>query len=350
MDWIKRNLFFVIGGVIALALLGGAGWYLYSKFDLNNQKWESLNKSYEQLKELNRQNPHPGAGAVDNIAIAKEQVAELKAFQDKLRPSTNTPPDARLPFKRIPPIPDVPGVMQDRDFSFALSRTISALRNDATNFGVTLPPDYSFSFLAQTKLLSFPTNYLRPLATQLGEVKAICDVLFQAKINALDALRRERIAAEDTAGSATDYIADKSTTNELAVLSPYELTFRCFSPELAAVLGNFASSEHGFVVKTINVEAEGASPAVDASGNPMPGPVTPMPGEGVPGRGPYLPGRGPFPGVTPAPAPAPTAPSRGLPVVLDEKKLRVTVSLVIVKLLPPKETTTRPAGPRPRGA
>jgi hypothetical protein len=350
MDWIKRNLFFVIGGVIALALLGGAGWYLYSKIDLNNQKWESLNKDYEQLKELNRQNPHPGAGAVDNIAIAKDQVAELKAFQDKLRPGTNTPPDARIPFKRIAPIPDVPGVMQDRDFSFALSRTISTLRNDATNFGVTLPPDYDFSFLAQTKLLSFPTNYLRPLATQLGEVKAICDVLFQAKINALDSLRRERIASEDTAGSATDYIADKSTTNELAVLSPYELTFRCFSPELAAVLSNFATSEHGFVVKTINVEAEGAS-SVDAVGNPIPpgAPVEPPPSL-PPGRGlypNYVPGRTPLPGATAAPTP--TTPSRGLPVVLDEKKLRVTVSLMIVKLLPPKETTTgRPPGARPR--
>src|SRR5689334_3819271 len=140
MDWIKRNLFFVIGGVIALALLGGAGWYLYSKIDLNNTKWESLNKAYGQLKELNRQTPHPGAGAVDNIAIAKQQVAEMKAFEAKLRPSSDTPPDARLAFRRISPIPDVPGVMQDRDFSFALSRTISTLRADATNSGVALPP------------------------------------------------------------------------------------------------------------------------------------------------------------------------------------------------------------------
>jgi hypothetical protein len=347
MDWIKRNLFFVVGGVIALALLGGAGWYLYSKIDLNNQKWETLNKDYEQLKTLNQQPVHPGAGAVDNIKTAKEQLADLKAFQDKLRPGTNTAPDARLPFKRIHPIPDVPGVMQDRDFSFALSRTILALRTDATNSGVALPPEYDFSFLAQTKLLSFPTNYLRPLATQLGEVKAICDVLFQAKINALDALRRERIASEDTAGSSTDYIGDKSTTNELAVLTPYEMTFRCFSPELAAVLSNFASSEHGFVVKTINVEAEGAALATtDASGNPVPPGATPFPGEGVPtvpGRGPYIPGRTPPSALT-----TPATPSRGLPIVLDEKKLRVTISLVLVKVLPLKETaTSRPAGPRP---
>ena len=351
MDWVKRNLFFVIGGVVALVLLGGAGWYLYSKIDLNNQKWETLNKDYEQLKTLSTQNPHPGAGAIDNIKAAKDQVAELKAFQDKLRASTNASPDARVPFRRIPPIPDVPGIPQARDFSFALSRTISTLRADATNFGVALPPEYEFSFMAQSKNLSFQTNYLPPLSVQLGEVKAICDALFQAKINALDALRRERIAPEDAAGSSTDYIGEKSITNDLAVLSPYELTFRCFTPELAAVLSNFGNSEHGFVVKTINVEAEGASPTVDAAGNPIPGtaPGGVEPGVGLPGRSPYFP-RGPIPGTTFTPPPA--TPSHGLPTVLDEKKLRVTIALVVVKLLPSKEAGSRGATPRPppRGA
>jgi hypothetical protein len=222
------------------------------------------------------------------------------------------------------------------------------LRTDATNSGVTLPPEYEFGFLAQSRNLSLQSNYLRPLSVQLGEIKAICDVLFQSKINALDALRRERIAPEDAAGSATDYIGDKSTTNELAILSPYELTFRCFSPELAAVLTKFSSSEHGFVVKTINVEAEGAAASMtDASGNPIP------PGS-VPGTGESpLAGPGRLPPFSRMPAPTtatttPTTPSRGLPVVLDEKKLRVTISLVVVKVLPPNQTTTgRPAGPRP---
>jgi hypothetical protein len=327
MDWIKRNLYFVIGTVLALAMLGGAGWYLWSKLNLNNQTWESLNKAYEDLKRLNGQNPHPGSGNVDNIGTAKQQVADLRAFQEK----------ARGAFQKIPPIPDLPKIT-DRDFSFALSRTISALRSDATSSGVSLPPDYEFSFLAQSKMPSFKTNTLPLLAVQLGEVKAICDVLFGAKINALDLLRRERVSPEDAAGAATDYVADKSITNELAVLTPYELTFRCFSPELASVLANFASSPQGFVVKTINVEAEGATPAVDLTGNAGTAepPVTP-----TPVRGPYA-----RPGV-----PSPTAGTRAgtLPTVLDERKLHVTMALVIVKLLPPKETAApgRPGAPRP---
>src|SRR5437762_106327 len=134
MDWIKRNLYFVIGAIIALVLLGGAGWYLWSKLNLNNEKWDNLSKAYDQLKQLNAQNPHPGAGPVDNIKTAKEQVVELRDFQKK----------SRTVFEKIPPVPDLPKI-HDRDFSFALSRTISTLRADATNFGVALPPDYEFS-------------------------------------------------------------------------------------------------------------------------------------------------------------------------------------------------------------
>jgi len=332
MDWIKRNLFFVIGAVIGLAMLGGAGWYLWSKLNLNNQTWESLNKDYEDLKRLNSANPHPGAGNVDNIATAKQQVADLKSFQEK----------ARGAFQKIPPIPDLPKIT-DRDFSFALSRTISALRADATSSGVSLPPDYEFSFLAQSKMPSFQTNTLPSLAVQLGEVKAICDVLFEAKINALDLLRRERVSPEDSTGAATDYVAEKSLTNELAVLSPYELTFRCFSPELAAVLANFASSPHGFVVKTINVDPEGASSALDLTAT---GPGIPEPQPTPPPRFPAY-GRA---GVTPTPTATATGARAGaLPTVLDERKLRVTIALVIVKLIPPKETAApgRPGAPRP---
>ena len=65
MSWIKRNLYFVIGSVIALALMGLAGWYLYSNWQLNNEILEKLNADYEQLRKYNAQNPHPGVGSVE---------------------------------------------------------------------------------------------------------------------------------------------------------------------------------------------------------------------------------------------------------------------------------------------
>ena len=101
MDWIKRNLYFLIGSLVALALMGLAGWYLYSKWQLNNEILGKLDEQYAKLKRLNKQNPHPGSGKVDNIKAAKEQQQELRAYIQK----------ARQYFQRCPPIP-VPGVGQ----------------------------------------------------------------------------------------------------------------------------------------------------------------------------------------------------------------------------------------------
>ena len=49
MDWIKRNLYFLIGSLVALALMGLAGWYLYKNYTLNNEMMAKLNGDYEEL-------------------------------------------------------------------------------------------------------------------------------------------------------------------------------------------------------------------------------------------------------------------------------------------------------------
>ena len=261
MDWIKRNLYFVIGSLAALALMGLAGYYLYSRWQLNNQILSQLDEQYAKLKRLNEQRPHPGSGKVDNIKAAKEQEQQLRAYCQK----------ARQFFQHCPPIP-VPesDKLTSREFSSALSRTIDQMQRDATKANVALPPKdasgqtYSFSFAAQRDRLAYAAGSLEPLAVQLSEIKAICAVLFEAKINSLDELRRERVSEDDLRGPQTDYLPDKSVTNELAVLSPYEVSFRCFSSELAGVLAGFAAAPCGLMIKTINVESAPTMPAATA--------------------------------------------------------------------------------------
>jgi hypothetical protein len=349
MDWIKRNLYFLIGSLVALALMGLAGWYLYSKWQLNNDILSGLDEQYAKLKRLYEQNPHPGSGKIDNIKIAKDQQQELRDYIGKTRPY----------FQPCPPIPQPEsGKLTSQEFSSALSRTIDQMQRDAAKASVALPPNdsknnsYSFSFAAQKESLAYLPGSLAPLSQQLGEVKAICAVLFAAKVNSLDNLRRERVSDDDLKGPQTDYLSEKSVTNELALLSPYEVTFRCFSSELAAVLAGFASSPCGMmIVKTINVESAPAPPPSE----PMPPPVAyapappPRPVEpprsaedafndryGLRGRG--RPRYSPQPTpvyVQPAPM-APPANKGGLPQALDEKQLKVTLVLNVVKLLPPK--------------
>lgn len=345
MAWVKRNLYFLVGGIVALVLMGLAGWYLYSKWQLNNEVLTKLNEQYGTLGTLNSQNPHPGQGNVNNIQTAKDQQGQLKEFIAK----------GRKFFQRIPPIPapDDKGRISDQEFSTALSRTIDQMQRDATNSSVSLPPQgYSFSFEAQKRRMSFAPGSLTPLSTQLGEIKAICDILFVSKINSLDNLRRERVSPDDSSGPQSDFLAERSATNEMAIQSPYEISFRCFSPELASVLAGFATSSNAILVKSINVELAPpvtiepvavAAPIYVPQPN-VPAPVQPKRSEDDAFRARYglSPSRGPTAPVAPPPVyqpqPIPGQPASqakgGLQTVLDEKQLKVTMVLHVIKLLP----------------
>ena len=342
MDWIKRNLFFVIGAVIALGLLGAAGWYSWSGWSANSAQGEELYKQYEELKRLTQLRPNPGDGKkVDNIKMAQEQQKEVQEFMGKFT--------ARL--RTIPSLP--PGTnLTASEFSAALQQTIVELQREATNSSVILPPKYRFSFDAQAGRVTFASGSLVPLAAQLGEVKVICGVLNGAKVNTLDSIRRLRVGEDDKSGPATDYLELPGLTNDLAVSVPYEVTFRCFTPELAAVLAGFANSEYGLIVKGINLEVAATTAVADAvTMSPIPVPVPAQPsvadtyrsrygvgGEGEAMRSRYG-NRGapsypqqPQPTLTPMPAMAPAR--TGLQPFLTEKPLKVTMLLHVVKLLP----------------
>ncbi len=316
MSWIKRNLYFLVGGVVAVALLGLAGWYCYSKWQLNNENLTELDKAYENWKRIIGGPTNPGNEQVNNIEIAREQ---QKAVRAKVR-------EVQKYFVPISPIPNpARGAVSKEDFYSALRSTILQLQKDAANSGVTLTqPGYYFSFEAEKRLFNLAPGSLGPLTVQLGEVKAICDVLFRAKINSLDNLQRER-GASDEQGLQSDYLEPSllPVTNDLAVLTPYVVQFHCFSAEVAGVLSGFGNDRHGFIVKAINVEPAGGGSSVD----PLTG-VAPV----APGT--YEPMMGQRFGVAGNPGAAPTA--RGQQVVLDEKPLKVTLVLDVVKLLSKK--------------
>src|SRR5208282_3141980 len=95
MGWIKRNLFFAIGGVVALGLLGAAGFYDYESWGHNQAAFAHLNEVYTKLSDLNKQKPSPGNNQVDNVAAANEQRKQLEAWISQTRNY----------FQPIPPIP-----------------------------------------------------------------------------------------------------------------------------------------------------------------------------------------------------------------------------------------------------
>lgn len=369
MDWIKRNLILVIGGLVALGLMVVAALYTLRAVGNNATARESLESAYNEYRRLNTLNPHPGYGKVDNIKLAREQERELRTFLGQMT-------------ERFMPIAPIPTNPTPQEYADALRRTIDQLQRDATNQSVVLPPRYNYSFEAQRQRVTFAEGSLPRLAVQLGEVKVIADILNAARINSLESIRRERVSVDDQAGSPGDYLTGTTVTNELAVVTPYEVNFLAFSPELAAVLSGFASSPHPLVVKVVNVQPAGVAMVDPLLGgqppmetryftpSPIPTPMQPQPramdeaamsrqfrdryglGAERPGerpgaerppsafRQPGYPQPGyPQPGYPqPYAQPGYTAPAArgGLRPVLDERQLKVTLMVQVVKLLPKK--------------
>lgn len=332
MGWIKRNLLFVIAGVVALLSLGGAGFYIYKGWSLNSDKSSTLNQIYGTLQQLAQEQPQPGNDKHDNLKLAKDQEQQVK---DWIAQNAGH-------FQLVQPIPQ--GPVNSKTYANALNSTIFQLRQEAKDNSVGLPPEYFFSFQVQSSKLTISSG-LDPLAQQLGEVKAIAEILFAARVNAIDSIQRVPVSDDDMAGGLqSDYTEARPVTNELAIITPYTITFRGFTPELAKVIGGFAMSTNPFIVKSVSVQPANGAGADNTPGNmgmmppiqpqpyPVPGQVRPNPyAQYAPGRVPpgYYPGG--YPGQ-----PAPNMPAQGkggLQTVLKEQLLRVTLEVDIVKLL-----------------
>jgi hypothetical protein len=250
------------------------------------------------LRDLTSKKISAGNDKIDNIEAARDQERQLLAWNRQTADY----------FQPVEPIPGANnGSMKTEEFAQGLSRTIDELQHDAVNANVALPPDYGFSFTAERNKVTFAPGALNPLSVQLGEVKAVSEILFAARVNSVDGVQRARVSDDDASGPQSDYIDENSQTNNLAVLTPYQITFRAFSPEIAQVLSGFENSPHGFIVKGVNVQrAEGTA---DASAAAAPA----------------------VSGIPPATMPAGRG---GLQTVLNEQLLRVTIEVEIVKLLP----------------
>src|SRR5690606_13824256 len=139
---------------------------------------------------------------------------------------------------------------------------------------------------------------------------------YAAKIHDLKGLRRVPATSDDN--STTDFMTDKkATTNDFAIVTPYELTFEGFSPELARVLEMLVSAKRCYIVSSVAVDI---APTEDP--NAVPGAMT-MPGRYMDPR--YA--RGYAPPVVPA-----YRPQRPPNVVHDENKLRFVLVVNAVRL------------------
>src|SRR5690242_15909362 len=126
MSWAKRNIYFVVSCVVAVGLLGAAGWFCYSQYDQNGKNWEELNKAYQELAQIANQPIGAGDDKIDNVKTAREQAKEAQERTVAMRKF----------FTTVPSIPNTNRV-DDRALAFAVRDTIRQLRVAAAAYNVT---------------------------------------------------------------------------------------------------------------------------------------------------------------------------------------------------------------------
>ena len=291
MSWIKRNLSLVLSGVITLALLGFGSWYLWSAMQSNKDVDDKINQTKSEIERLLGMDPSPSQSNLNN---AKRELDRLNAFIAGAK-------------KQFPPSPPLTEPLNDQSFKSLLAKTVDELHRQAVSVDIKMDSNYYFSFDAQRLPFAFPPESLRPLSERLHEVRTMVSILLKARINRLESVRRSVVAGEKVSG--TDYLNVTSRTNAETglVLWPYELTFQCFSAELSAALEDLERAPYGFLVK---------SPVVEPAEDKAAGPGAPL--------------------ARPAPfirgGPRTNAPA-GLETIINEKMLRVTLRIEVIKPL-----------------
>src|SRR6266542_1718161 len=197
MLWIKRNLFLALGGLVA-ALLLGAGIVYFLGAKLKNEKLEEdIAQTTNTLNTLYNAPVFPGA---TNIDTARRETDKLQAAVAQMQ-------------KLFAPVPaeKVTGLA----FRSYRDNTLAVLHHLADQAGITLPSKtYAFSFQTQKDKTDFKEGTFPAIPQQMAEVKALCQVLFDAHVDPLVNLRRSRVSKDDEESNATsDYHLLKVETN-----------------------------------------------------------------------------------------------------------------------------------------
>ncbi len=320
MNWLKRNLGLAISGVISLALLGLASYFLLMKKATADEASTKLQEATERLQTLVNRNP---GASVENIAAAKEDQKKIEGFLADLKHFFVTP--------------SYPTQITSRDFGVHLYQKVNDLQQGAKAAGVTLPADFQFSFASQMKTPNIPTNALGALAAQLAEIESICNVLFQAKIHELQSVKRASVTSDETAGIG-DFLTAKGDTNEFTIITPYDVKFKGFSGDLANVLEGLIKAENCIAVKDLVIQRVDAAQTNEEAmtSMPMQSYMNPMLMQryGMRGMPPGLASRYGLgmrpPPITPVTPPA-AIPARGPATLHDEHQLEITLSLLTVR-------------------
>lgn len=241
MAWVKRNIIWLIGGLISLGMIGGATMFTMEARKKQEEALNNLTTYTNKVNQLRSAKPFPGPELIRKI---EKETAAVRNFIDQ----------AEQMFEYTEPVR-----MPSQEFKVYLINSLVQLQQEATNYNVALPENFNFTF---THLLPMPNLLpysIKPLQVQLRDIQEIAQILFESRIHALESFARVPAYTREP-GSKSVLIYDMGVrtnlTTDKAVFTstPYKFSFRGFTTELTEVLNRFARADRFYVVKKLEVE------------------------------------------------------------------------------------------------
>lgn len=240
MEWVKQNVKFVVGIVVSLLAIGGAGYFAYAQYTSFTNAQAAMNDARSQWEGLERKSPHPGTSSVNNIRSATNDLANVSGFYNQT-------------IDLFQPVPEI-AITNAFQLNVTINQSIALLTKTADQSGVTIPNNYNFTFRGQKELIDFDDNASIPkFAFHLGNVQKLVNAIYNSRVHSLESIKRVKV--DDTDAESFGIMNNLGMTQEEYLLyTPYEISFKGFSSELASVIENLTNSKDVYIIKAMNVE------------------------------------------------------------------------------------------------
>ncbi len=242
MNWFRQNrwlgsflIVFGLATIVALAALlrARSSW---------NEASTRFSENAVEMNRLQRLAPYPTA---ENLRKMKEHAADYGAELSRTKEDLQT--------RVLPATPLAPNEFQSR-----LRQALTSVSEKARANKVKLPQNFRLGFDEYTSALP-ETKAAPALNQQLSQVELLLNILLDARIDALTALKRTQLAEERAGIPTPTPAAGKATTPDPTAPKPIErnvveVTFASTPAAARKVLNQLASTnQQFFLVRTLHI-------------------------------------------------------------------------------------------------